>query len=79
MFSCPVRVKPEPSPPAPTTRLGDWYASTFNVRWIRLVMSELTVGKAANLSVLSSTQDFKRMARYDVPEAPSLLHVSRAR
>jgi len=124
MFYCPVRVKPDLSPPAPTTRLGDWYASTFNVSWKRLVlctsertllpvlvpiagldlpgklkvalgemlksigvparlvdeelrqMSELTVGKAASLSVPGSMQDFKRMARFDVPAEPSLLHVA---
>ena len=118
-----LKVKPDPSPPAPTTRLGDWYASTFNVGWNRLVlctsertllpvlvpiagpnlpgklkmalgnmlksigvpatlveeelrqMSELTVGKAASLSVLGSMQDFKRMARFLVSEKPSLLHV----
>ena len=119
-----LKVKPDLSPPAPTTRLGDWYASTFNVGWNRLVlctsertllpvlvpiagpdlpgklemalgemlksigvpatladeelrqMSELTVGKAASLSVLGSMQDFKRMARFEVAEKPSLLHVS---
>ena len=38
MFYCPVRVKPDLSPPAPSTRLGDWYASTFNVSWKRLVL-----------------------------------------
>ena len=119
-----LKVKPDPSLPTPTTKLGDWYASTFNVGWNRLVlctsertllpvlvpiagpdlpgklkvalgkmlksigvpatlveeelrqMSELTVGKAASLGVLGSMQDFKRMARFAVPEEPSLLRVA---
>jgi len=119
-----LKVKPDPSPPAPTTRLGDWYANVLNIGWNRLVlctsertllpvlvpiagpdlpgklkaalaqflkaigvpatlleeemrqMSEFTVGKAASLSVLASMQDFKRMARYDLYEEPSLLHVA---
>jgi len=115
-----LKVKPDLSPPAPSTRLGDWYASTFNVSWKRLVlctsertllpvlvpiagldlpgklkvalgemlksigvparlvdeelrqMSELTVGKAASLSVLGSMQDFKRMARFSCARALEL-------
>jgi len=39
-------------------------------------MTEFSVGKAASLSVLGSMQDFKRMARFAVPEEPSLLRVA---
>jgi len=35
-------------------------------------MSELTVGKAASLSVLGSMQDFKRMARFSCARALEL-------
>jgi hypothetical protein len=33
-----LKVKPDPSPPAPTTRLGDWYANALNVGDHRLVL-----------------------------------------